>query len=709
MAGSQTSQYRLNYSHRKFTDDHADEIRRQLAHDSFQYEEVDFSQNNLTSKGLRTVLDVCRRCPKLRVLKLYKNQIDDGGAEYLAELCKQCPSIEEMHLSHNHFTAVGVEALITAAEKARNANASPLWLRLEQNDVGDPEAVFHDLQSRLSVCARENEVRCTVRVCCKRQKVHLPFFHLQRSSRVRGPVQSLVREPREEARLQRVHSGGNAQVSQTVMAAPSRSMTPKPASTSNGVGCAWDINGVAARRFAAAGGPPAMDGYDAASDKTPPAKLGGIPGPGPQGASCTTPAAVVEEIGSGISAGTIGATGIHTANGPEVAVQQDIQKREVGMDNVDPPVRQRVAQDEANCKRNMDASNRLYVCPVASSNGDGASTTSDTRLSLFLDGDRRRRIHPKQVETGTDQFVCPLCSFVIVRPLITICSHLFCDGCFRSWVESQVNKQKQGMTTDGPVPLLPCPQPSCSVKLRKKDIMSLDKADSNTVGGVGLLRRLRNNLQIRCVHHVDLFEYSIGQDAERVHREKGITCKWSGDIPSYEEHIRKGCPVEMLLASGSAASPLPGDSGTFNGTGVMPVQLSGSMANAGPALQNTAETGEQAGLARSQHGKTRNAGTYADDTDACTPTSTAAAAATPAKMEAAEGEVRKVRYDYIPHETEKAQISLRSNDLVKVFEVTESGWAAGVRLSRETLQEEGDAGWFPAGYLYPSEQHVPAG
>jgi len=170
MAGSQTSQYRLNYSHRKFTDDHAHEIRRQLAHDSFQYEEVDFSQNNLTSKGLRTVLDVCRRCPKLRVLKLYKNQIDDGGAEYLAELCKQCPSIEEMHLSHNHFTAVGVEALITAAEKARNANASPLWLRLEQNDVGDPEAVFHDLQSRLSVCARENEVRCIVRVCCKRKR-----------------------------------------------------------------------------------------------------------------------------------------------------------------------------------------------------------------------------------------------------------------------------------------------------------------------------------------------------------------------------------------------------------------------------------------------------------------------------------------------------------------------------------------------------------
>ena len=38
---------------------------------------------------------MCRRTPKLRVLKLFKNQIDDQGAEGIAELCKSCPGIEE--------------------------------------------------------------------------------------------------------------------------------------------------------------------------------------------------------------------------------------------------------------------------------------------------------------------------------------------------------------------------------------------------------------------------------------------------------------------------------------------------------------------------------------------------------------------------------------------------------------------------------------
>lgn len=45
------------------------------------------------------VLEVCRRTPKLRVLKLFKNQIDDNGAEGIAELCKTCPGIEERRIT----------------------------------------------------------------------------------------------------------------------------------------------------------------------------------------------------------------------------------------------------------------------------------------------------------------------------------------------------------------------------------------------------------------------------------------------------------------------------------------------------------------------------------------------------------------------------------------------------------------------------------
>jgi len=71
-----------------------------------------------------------------------------------------------------------------------------------------------------------------------------------------------------------------------------------------------------------------------------------------------------------------------------------------------------------------------------------------------------------------------------------------------------------------------------------------------------------------------------------------------------------------------------------------------------------------------------------------------------------QGEVRVARYDYNPRD-DKAQIVLKANDFVRIFEVTESGWAAGVRLCKETMQEVGDAGWFPAGYLFPPD-HVAA-
>eukprot|EP00438_Fugacium_kawagutii_P020109 Skav226961 [mRNA] locus=scaffold51:180424:190206:- [translate_table: standard] len=84
------------------------------------YEELDFSYNGITSSELDRVLEICCRCPKLRVLKLFKNSIDDAGADGIAHLCQTSPGIEEIHLSHNMFTADGATAIIIAAEGSRN-------------------------------------------------------------------------------------------------------------------------------------------------------------------------------------------------------------------------------------------------------------------------------------------------------------------------------------------------------------------------------------------------------------------------------------------------------------------------------------------------------------------------------------------------------------------------------------------------------------
>jgi len=184
MSGSYgNSQYRLNYAKQQLTDD--DLLKLPLWDDNYTYEEVDFSQNNISSEGLRTVLELCNRSRKFRVLKIFKNQIDDSGAEGLAQLCRRYPAIEELHLSHNRLTGDGVDVIITAAERSRPTSAPPLWLRLEHNDVVEPETFLAGMQTRFSLCTRKDESLCSVRMCYHNAKIHLPFFFLQRSTRPR--------------------------------------------------------------------------------------------------------------------------------------------------------------------------------------------------------------------------------------------------------------------------------------------------------------------------------------------------------------------------------------------------------------------------------------------------------------------------------------------------------------------------------------------
>merc|ERR1719265_787098 len=83
-----------------------------------------------------------------------------------------------MHLSHNQLTEKGVRELIIVAEKTRPRHSNPLWLRIEQNQVSDPQCVYNELlQKKLSLCDKRDKSRCTVHSCINYSKVHLPFFN----------------------------------------------------------------------------------------------------------------------------------------------------------------------------------------------------------------------------------------------------------------------------------------------------------------------------------------------------------------------------------------------------------------------------------------------------------------------------------------------------------------------------------------------------
>ncbi|CAE6914874.1 unnamed protein product [Symbiodinium sp. CCMP2592] len=168
----------LYHARSKLTDDDLPNLG--LNQESTDYEEVDISQNLLTSRGLKTVVKFCCRCTNLRIFKAYKNEIDDTGAYQLAKLLEKCTYMEEVHLSHNRLTAKGVKVIVQAAEQNRARTMSPLWLRLEQNQVSGATELLRHLCTEYSVCGRGDERNCTSRHCAWKRKVHVPFLYMQR-------------------------------------------------------------------------------------------------------------------------------------------------------------------------------------------------------------------------------------------------------------------------------------------------------------------------------------------------------------------------------------------------------------------------------------------------------------------------------------------------------------------------------------------------
>eukprot|EP00913_Durusdinium_trenchii_P030461 g28533.t2 len=410
------------------------------ATESLTYKEVDFSECNLTNDTLKVVLDICGRCAKLRILKLYRNNLDDKSAERLAEMLRKCPELEELHLSHNFFTADGVKRLVAAGESfSWEDKTQPLWLRLglvvgKQNSVVDPETICKDLEEEFSVCRRSDDKNCTVRMCVNKMKVHLPFFHLQRQSFKSREQQAA------EAKAKQAPPVPTRSMSRPEAGAPKQAAA-KP--------CAWG-KGVGLRVFS---------GYPALGAKDPQAS-------------------------------------------PKATAQVEPTKAE------------------------------LLLQPLWKAGG---------RPSVVLDSFGQRRTMPEQLE-GVDpkDFVCALCRFVMIKPVITRCSHIFCSCCFRQWVQRQVDLQKNQNQNSGPpvtVPQIRCPHGGCDQLLKKTDVESADLAlvvpkfiwrvgtkacfDDGKTSGVQLFQRLRNNLSIRCVHHPDHQKFEFGKDASRVLSEQG--------------------------------------------------------------------------------------------------------------------------------------------------------------------------------------------
>lgn len=132
------------------------------------YINVDLSENELGAGGVtalakflaafRTSSEGWPRC-YVRILKLYRNKLGDAGAQEVATLILAQPKpIHELHLSHNGISNLGAAAiLISLGSKhpaapypfkgLRNGTYHACWVRLEHNDIVEPEQLVLALQA----------------------------------------------------------------------------------------------------------------------------------------------------------------------------------------------------------------------------------------------------------------------------------------------------------------------------------------------------------------------------------------------------------------------------------------------------------------------------------------------------------------------------------------------------------------------------------
>merc|ERR1711924_472807 len=94
--------------------------------------------------------------------------------------------IEEVHLSRNVFTDKGVEALVEAADRDLSQIGKPLWLRVEHNQISDPEDFVRMLDDKFqSVCSRADRSKCLPGCCVYGCRIHVPFLVEKRNSKKR--------------------------------------------------------------------------------------------------------------------------------------------------------------------------------------------------------------------------------------------------------------------------------------------------------------------------------------------------------------------------------------------------------------------------------------------------------------------------------------------------------------------------------------------
>eukprot|EP00929_Paragymnodinium_shiwhaense_P004718 TRINITY_DN10584_c0_g1_i2.p1 TRINITY_DN10584_c0_g1~~TRINITY_DN10584_c0_g1_i2.p1 ORF type:complete len:935 (-),score=259.96 TRINITY_DN10584_c0_g1_i2:66-2870(-) len=166
-------------------------------HGALEFQELDLSENLLSWRCCKSVVDVGLQCTDLRVVKLFRNQLSDQAVGPLCRLVEHCRSLEQLHLSYNRFTSKGASDIILAVQKGRaprraeeGSRFKTLWLRLEYNRIQKPTELLQELREdkKVDFCEARDALKCGPRTCKRCSLVHLPYFSKQESAANNGEV-----------------------------------------------------------------------------------------------------------------------------------------------------------------------------------------------------------------------------------------------------------------------------------------------------------------------------------------------------------------------------------------------------------------------------------------------------------------------------------------------------------------------------------------
>eukprot|EP00929_Paragymnodinium_shiwhaense_P029260 TRINITY_DN16809_c0_g1_i1.p1 TRINITY_DN16809_c0_g1~~TRINITY_DN16809_c0_g1_i1.p1 ORF type:complete len:810 (+),score=182.43 TRINITY_DN16809_c0_g1_i1:130-2559(+) len=749
---------------------------RMLADDVEIFCNMDLADNDIGSSGLVAVLTALEKhCVICKCVKLYRNRLgDEGGLRLARTVCSQAGACEELHLSHNSFTWKSLVALCMAVarndcypflsrrDKGNNDDRHlyiPCWLRIEQNAIARPLDVVEIIarEGEVDICIPENRDDCNPWKCAysTEDPYEVPKVHLLSITNQARVSRSTFDEIEVRDEVRRWMGLGHRPIS-IAAPLPVKGAYAPPTPTTSGQA---ELQSCCAAR--------SRSSSDLGCTGTSP---GAYPSSGAEADKASQrPVAATPSSTGGTGMAPVTPSGYPAANGANGHAGGDVMKAIASGDHWPEPTN---------------------LGERSSSNGSGSGSPQNPaaaaapppqpvsqRVSLLVDRNGKRRIHPDQLEDNNEssaqRFVCHLCKFVMLKPVMTNCCHLFCGTCFSAYVEKQVMQRKMKQAINGggssPIPHVPCPQPGCERQLQKKDVTALEAiVQQNTTvssksSAATLLMRLQRKLKVRCVHHCDFFDCSYGKDAESIQRSRGLKCSWAGGLADYDAHVASHCAVEIAVAArekdeaNSSKTPKSRDpetpQKTFQSGREADAQRVQVMARTEEQMRREAEerrqAEEQRRLAeerkhaeeRKAEERNRRAGEeqrrlegerqerrmqegrriqeeerrLQDERRRFEEWKAAEERRLNHERRAFEerlrpkaavlpgdGEVRACRFDFTAPEGDRSKISLKADDFVRVFQITETGWAAGVRLDRRTQREIGESGWFPVSYLKPA-------